>query len=94
MGEKLLPCPFCGSDRIEAYTGDDAAHAFVICEGCGASCGEVWNARALDPLAERMAEALRQETETHGGIVDVPGCDGLCHCPLCAALAAWEGRKR
>lgn len=50
-----LPCPFCGSTRIQGRDGEDV-FPFVICEVCGGSCGycrtreealAAWNRRGL-----------------------------------------------
>jgi Lar family restriction alleviation protein len=54
--ERLLPCPFCGSNEISTNRINDE-HEFVMCGSCGAMADssdtlpertplEVWNMRA------------------------------------------------
>lgn len=66
MGKKWKPCPFCGSDQIEAwyddpfdgYQGPGLGYYKVTCRGCGAGINrkteaeawEAWDARAEEPV--------------------------------------------
>lgn len=70
--EKLLPCPFCGGDRVgmEVKAGGIAGREAtynVRCHKCRASCGgygtyEIaayhWNSRTPNPSAEQPVEML------------------------------------
>lgn len=75
LGIDLLPCPFCGYEKI-FYTpsvSDDDYYAFVMCNGCGArvcnsdslpegDCVSVWNNRTMPPNAKstRLADGVIQ----------------------------------
>jgi Lar family restriction alleviation protein len=74
MSETLppLPCPFCGSDKIEYEDGDESSH--YRCRNCGASSGRVYytdaesssddysasDAAALEAWNRRAALAQRE----------------------------------
>lgn len=36
-----LPCPFCGSQKIEVFDGSSFRWVFAGCDDCGAQAGEV-----------------------------------------------------
>ena len=42
MGEKLKPCPFCGSNKVEVRTDDEGVTWYVFCNYCGVMCGYGW----------------------------------------------------
>ena len=55
MNEKLKPCPFCGSNRVQIRTDDEGISWYIFCNNCGAMCGyalsedevvKAWNRRA------------------------------------------------
>ena len=63
----LLPCPFCGSNKVDATGWASTDSAGPACEDCGGSCGDIhhsvevnvaaWNARAPSVSHEaRIAE--------------------------------------
>lgn len=59
--EKLKPCPFCGSERIETNIITDTPQAYLKCRGCGIEqtihsteqdAIEDWNTRAKESERE------------------------------------------
>lgn len=84
MGEKLLPCPFLSDCGIEM-----AKWKRAIIDSCP-------NRRAPDPLAERLAETLKEAVECLGNRDEASQNDyeyALADRAR-AALAAWEGRGK
>jgi len=70
---ELLPCPFCGSDKLHLSTG--SAHEFVLCCGCrvtfqientsGVQAWKVrWNTRKApsDPIGPKAEDASYSQT--------------------------------
>lgn len=61
MEEELRPCPFCGSDDIDAkgWKGNDGSVG-PCCNNCNATADsiEIWNTRATDPIIEEVAEKI------------------------------------
>ena len=85
----MKPCPFCG-DTPQQETWETANRA--ACRKCFAQgpieffypkSSIVWNTRVSDPLAERLAEALRR----------CRGEDLRGERRREEALAAWDARK-
>ena len=57
---KLLPCPYCGSDRIDFATSCGGTYIAAHCIGCGAmtrwestekKAAKLWNRRKKDKKA-------------------------------------------
>ena len=74
---KLQPCPFCGSEKITAYSGQVITGAWVACLSCGLETPtetgithekavEYWNARAT--AAAQPVAWLRDTDEGEGGV--------------------------
>lgn len=84
LAEKLLPCPFCGSESIDEKGWASANSAGPACDKCGASAGCVssnlaeniaaWNRRASPaPSAGVGVSVLPLEAATDAGLT----CDDL-----------------
>lgn len=77
MGEKLKPCPFCGSHKVK----EDWAEAMemITCEDCGVSitCGvpfgvaDAWNKRKRsEVLTEGMLDAIENPLQELDNMAD------------------------
>ena len=80
MDERLKPCPFCGSKKVEPRTDDEGISWYMFCGVCGVSCGyalykddaiKAWNERMpsaqLEPLNEEEMRLLKKLRSYHNG---------------------------
>lgn len=61
MGEKLLPCPFCGCADILPSGGNGSYDETFFCVDCGVMTAD-WNVRAdlTDDLRTALHDAIRR----------------------------------
>jgi Lar family restriction alleviation protein len=69
MDEKLLPCPFCGSNNLRVFKGMGYRNYIMIkCMDCGVrggcylkveNCNQAWNKRVKsDQVAEQVVSEI------------------------------------
>ncbi len=69
---KLLPCPFCGSDKVGFWDTEDEEHPYqIVCLGCFNGTDECitkdvaikkWNTRKpMERIIERLEEKKRSD---------------------------------
>lgn len=71
MNKELKPCPFCGGEAFEYYSGSQFEFCEVVCKECGcrskgkteAEAIEAWNTRK--PI-DKVVEALEDEYDNAG----------------------------
>ena len=80
MTDKLKPCPFCGGEAFEYYSGSQLEFCEVVCKECGCRSKRKteeeaiasWNnRRPMDRIAEQLknASCYIEDGDGHAGHV-------------------------
>ena len=69
MADKLLPCPFCGSDKIDPEGWTSTERKGPACDDCSGSADtvELWNKRPATERLQRLFDQIMTVADDNSG---------------------------